>query len=327
MNRLRDHFDRVVVISLPEREERRERLLRNLTDTGLAGPEDLTWLDAVDGRRVNIPDWWVQGPGAWGCRFSQLRALEEAHRDGLETLLILEDDAVFHPRAGEWLPRVMDGLPDDWGQLFLGGQYWQKPTPTRHPAVWQSRAISRTHAYAIHRRIIPDLVALVADDEAYRRNPGWHVDHQYCHHQQLDRWKTYAPAWWLAGQEAGETDIGVGEFPRRWWQWGFDFWKLPFIRLPDDRIPHPDLLCLTETPASREPFELAHWFRRGAYEAWCQGRLPALRETTFTHELIARLWPAGSLSAPGNDAALAALADYPANGLFPHPFSKTTTHP
>lgn len=322
MSRLLDHFDRIAIISLPEREERRRRLLTNLTATGLAAPEDLTWVEAVDGRKEKLPSWWKQGPGAWGCRFSQLKILKEAQQDQLDSILILEDDAVFHPRASQWLQEVMPALQNDWGQFFLGGEFYNEPTPTANPLLVEGDGITRTHAYAVHHHLYSHLIDIIGDNDEYELNPDWHVDHQFRHHQQLGEWKSYAPAWWLAGQEEGATDISHGTLPRRWWQWGLDFWRLPFIRIGDDHSCEEAHLAFAEAPDTADTLDLAHWFRRSAFEAWEQGRLPACREGSFTIKEIARFWPAGSRTHPDDPSVLANLADYPANGLFDHPFSQ-----
>ncbi|WP_172683368.1 glycosyltransferase family 25 protein, partial [Verrucomicrobium spinosum] len=41
--------------------------------------------------------------GAWGCLLSHARVLAEAIADGIENVLILEDDVVFQPDAGSLL--------------------------------------------------------------------------------------------------------------------------------------------------------------------------------------------------------------------------------
>jgi hypothetical protein len=37
------------------------------------------------------------------------------------TRCLLEDDVVFHPKAGEMLERLLRELPEDWDQVYLGG--------------------------------------------------------------------------------------------------------------------------------------------------------------------------------------------------------------
>lgn len=319
MSRLLDHFERIAIISLPQREDRRSRLMNNLAQTDLATPEDLTWMEAVDGRNESIPSWWDAGVGAWGCRLSHLNVLRQARKDQLENILILEDDVVFHPRAAQWLEAVMEVLPSDWGQFFLGGQYSDTPKATASPLLVESNGIVRTHAYAVHHSLYSQLIAVIENEVEYQNNPGWHIDHQFSWHHQEGHWKTYAPSWWIAGQEEGDTDIAKGRLSRRWWQHGFHFWKLPFVQVPAT-IPKQRELVFTEAPDSRDPFDLAHWFRRAAFEAWSQGRLPGIPNNLFSTTEIRRYWPAGTRDV--TDINLSSLADYPANGLFNHPFSQ-----
>ena len=322
MEKFLKHFDRVTVISLPERNDRRERLLKNLTSCGLAEPDDLTWLDAVDGRQAELPSWWKAGSGAWGCRFSQLAAIESAQRDGLKNLLILEDDAYFHRRAGEWLDDIMAILPADWGQLFLGGQHMRPPKPSDHPKIFEGTCITRTHAYAINRPLFQTLIDLIKDDQDYKDNPGRHVDHQFGEQQSLGTWKAYAPAWWLAGQDEGLSDIAnCAPYPRRWWQEGRHYWKLPFVRVSQQDSEETKLhLYQAEKPPPTQEAEAILWLRDVAREAWNRGLLPSCPSSL---NLPKDTWPGGFVEANAAPSKIRTLADFPANGLFPHSFSKT----
>ncbi|MFK7911693.1 MAG: glycosyltransferase family 25 protein [Akkermansiaceae bacterium] len=319
MHHLLKHFDRIVVISLPDRSDRREKLLANLTACGLATEDDITWFDAVDGRVENIPSWWETGPGAWGCRFSQLNVIQQAQRDGLESVLIIEDDAVFHPRAGEWLDATMPLLPADWGQFFLGGQHMKSPIATGHPMLVRANGTTRTHAYAVNQRAYQLIIDQVANDEEYKKRPGWHVDHQFGYCQINGYWKAYAPTWWMAGQDEGESNIVRSNFGRRWWQEGKHYWKLPFVshNLRPEEV--GSYLYLPEMPTPQNEGELALWLRRAARSAWQLGKLPAYDSRVVSCEAVSRLWPSG-IREIHSQQELAELADYPANGLFPHPF-------
>lgn len=317
MSLLPHFFDRIAIISLPHRADRRERLLTHLAQAGLATAADIAWVDAVDGRQQQIPDWWKAGPGAWGCRASQWRALASAQRAGVERLLILEDDAVFHPRASEWLPEVFALLPLDWDLFFLGGQHLKSPVPTEHPRLVKGTYITRTHAWAIQRRAFGRLLMEIGRDAAYRARTAMHVDHHLGLGQMEGLWSAYAPAWWLAGQDEGASNISLNLDRRRWWQWGDNYWQLPFVT-SFDAAAHPDLLSTPETPPPRDQLPLALWLRNAAREAWLQGRLPAC---SLAAEQITPLW-SGGVRTPRTAEELTRLADYPANGLFPHAFSR-----
>jgi GR25 family glycosyltransferase involved in LPS biosynthesis len=78
---------------------------------------------------------------------SHVRAVQDAMMDGVETLCLLEDDVVFHPKAGAMLVRLLRELPDDWDQVYLGGQHLKEPEVIPGKSfVWRARNINRTHA-------------------------------------------------------------------------------------------------------------------------------------------------------------------------------------
>ncbi|MGJ8696768.1 MAG: glycosyltransferase family 25 protein [Verrucomicrobiaceae bacterium] len=318
MSRLLDHFDRVAVISLPGREERRERLWGNLKETGLAREGELTWVEAVDGRLELPPEWWQAGKGAWGCRESHLKVVREAQRDGLESVLILEDDVVFHRESGRFLSTIVSLLPDDWDLFYLGGQHGEKPVPGEDPRLVKGRKITRTHAYAVHERAYEKFLQELGSEKHYRAEPEWHVDHLLGDLQEKGVFEAYAPAWWLAGQEGGRSDISCADDHRRWWQFGSDHWKLPFVN-PGPEVEGSVHLYRSEEPVPERRIELAIWLRKAACDAWQRGCLPAC---SLSSEVISKLWPAGCRSVACEED-LAALVNYPMNGLFIHPFNLT----
>lgn len=323
MSALLKHFDRIALISLPDRGDRRKRLLANLAEHGLASPADITRIDAVDGRIERLPGWWKSGPGAWGCRFSQLRAIESARRDGLRNVLILEDDAVFHPRTAEWLDATVPLLPPGWGQFFLGGEHLRPVSPTRHPKLVKANYVTRTHAYAVNAPVFDFLITRIRDDGEYKKRPGWHVDHQYGLCQLTGLLDAYAPSWWMAAQEEGFSDIAAESFGRRWWQDGLHYWKLPFIRVPSAlAVPDSPWLHQPDKPAPENAGKIPFWLRDIAREAWERGKLPSCAPATLDAGTLAKFWPGGVREAR-SAREVKHLADYPANGLFPHPFTHT----
>ncbi len=85
-------FQRVEVINLKSRPDRLARFYESL-------PEDWPFRQpcafaAIDGSRVPVPAHWVAGEGAWGCFRSHYEIIERALNDGVESLMVLEDDAI-----------------------------------------------------------------------------------------------------------------------------------------------------------------------------------------------------------------------------------------
>jgi glycosyl transferase family 25 len=137
-------FDRICIINLPERIDRRHAVTRELQRQGLA----------VDGDRVRVvgairPDDAGEFPstGARGCFLSHLKVLRQARADGVQRLLVLEDDVMFNAALvnagslGAALAR------DEWQLAYPG--HAQPPLPG--PLRWErsEAPLVCAHCYAV----------------------------------------------------------------------------------------------------------------------------------------------------------------------------------
>ena len=219
--KLSEAFERVVIINLPFKQDRRQRLEKHLEDCQIADPKAVRWERAICGDWTPPPAWWGAGHGAWGCLMTHLRIGQDAIHDALASYCVLEDDVVFHPRAPEMLGAFMQEVPQDWGQVYLGGQFLHREPERVSPWVLRPYNVNRTHAFALSKATIPrylqhimhapDYFNVQMDDKgttALNHN-GFHIDHQLGRAHQRGDWPTYAPAWWLAGQEAGDSNISA----------------------------------------------------------------------------------------------------------------------
>ena len=321
MLRFSDHFTRTAVISLPARAERRAGLQGHLAACGI-DPGSVSFVEACDGAREQPPEGWGAGGGAWGCLQSHLRVLTTALEDGVESVLVLEDDVVFHPHTARVLPEFLRAVPSGWSQIYLGGQHLKPARPAGSPLVVIPSNVNRTHAYAVSRAGLPAVISWLSRTQDFLR-PGWHLDHQFGAAHQDALWPVFAPSWWLAGQNACASDICGSTLPQRWWhprRWAF---HLPFFTTQPADPPEPEGLHFGAAPAGLDtcplPSALA-FLHSTAAEALDLGRLPALRPASPQTLLRLRgLWPAGFREwLPGTEAA----THYPFNGLFPHPFAR-----
>lgn len=324
MTRLPDHFDLIVAISLPEREDRRRSLRQNLAATGLAGESDLHWLTACRADHAGGPPaGWTACPAAWGCLQSHLAALDLAMAREAKAVLILEDDAVFSPQAPQMLRALMEAVPRDWGQLYLGGHHALQPQPTEHPLVWQAGGVTATHAYAVAGPALAAVRERMADLTDYTTFSGWHCDSHLALSHARQLWPAYTPSWWLAAQEESVSDLNGRHWPRRWLHSSTWSMELPFILVEDPAAlteSEKAALLFHDAAVPRHVPGLLDWMHTSARRALIYGTLPAItRAQAPPEETLARLWPAGILRHPGAD--LPALAGYPFNGLFCHPMS------
>jgi hypothetical protein len=299
-SRLTDHFERVVVLSLPAARARRERVRRHLAETGLGGGE-VQFIPALPGTDVPPPRGW-QGLPAWGCLRSHLTVLRYAQMDAVESILVLEDDVVFDAatagRLGGWLQRV----PPDWGQIYLGGQHLQPPCRTALSDVLKGRNVNRAHAYAVSGRLLPQVIRHLTRWRDYHERRLWHVDHQFGLAHERGLWAAYTPAWWFAGQEADTSQINGRALPRRWWHSGVSPLDVPFLHLDSGAViaPEDQDTVAEQSWAAYSDHELAdplillRRMEKMAAAALENGALPAWRDTRLSFDRVARLWPAGA---------------------------------
>ena len=105
-----DAFDKISIISLPHRTDRRKEMREQLRNVGLADDPRVEFFEAVrpadPGRFASI--------GAHGCYASHLAILKSNKGSAI---LILEDDCDFSADAAEY--RLPDGC-----DVFYGGYLW-----------------------------------------------------------------------------------------------------------------------------------------------------------------------------------------------------------
>ncbi len=329
-------FDAIYVISLDHREDRRIRLAEEMRHLGLAEPSELTWIRAVSGEQCWAPGFFGAGAGAWGCLQSHLRVLQDAIMDGKESILVLEDDVTFHPRAAAMLDLFFKQVPQDWDQLFLGGEHFEPPEQIKfRPFIFRATCVHRTHAYALRRKALPLVYQHAANYPDYIRGGEWHVDHQLGAAHKSGMWATYTPSWWIAGQKGGESNIAERRNPDLWWHPEVFSRMLPYVWTPASCAGEaPDLPSRVHfgnnlTPGTFQDIgldkcvddrkELVAWLELIAKEAISLGLLPGISHPGIPYQVISSIWPAGVVDAQGAD--LAALGDYPFNGLFTHPLN------
>lgn len=110
-----NYFDRITIINLPHRTDRRREMDKELQTLGLANDPRVSYFAAIrpqdKGRFTSI--------GARGVYESQKQILREAAAAN-QSLLILEDDCEFVNGAQFY------ELPESW-EIFYGGHYASQP--------------------------------------------------------------------------------------------------------------------------------------------------------------------------------------------------------
>lgn len=182
-----DYFDRMAIVHLPDRTDRYQSLKRELSRIGID----------IAGPKVSIPDPPMPenangftSRGVYGSFLSHLEIIEAAYRDGLDTVWILEDDAIFSRRFNRQQDTLVEYLrANEWDQLFIGhtsdGSLPASPTGLLRysgPFIW-------AHSYAVHRRLMPRLIeylrATIDRPEGHPEGGKVYIDAAYFLFRQL----------------------------------------------------------------------------------------------------------------------------------------------
>ncbi len=105
----------------------------------------------------------IRTPGAWGYLHSMRGLIKHAIDAGLENILVLDDDVLFHGDLQARFGRAINQIPVDWTIVQLGAlQYHWEPDwitwYSRNSYLCNGTSIG-SHAVAIHRRAFTTLLA------------------------------------------------------------------------------------------------------------------------------------------------------------------------
>jgi hypothetical protein len=162
--RIIDYFDRLYVINLPERTDRRKVISVELGKAGLIDTAKVRFFPACKMQEAD----GFPSIGAHGCFLSHLSILREAAADGLRNVLIVEDDLEISPGFAAAEPALVARLArDDWAIAYLGHSDPPRPDPHEPLAVYEG-LLYMAHFYGVRG---PHFAPLIEELEAIRRRP------------------------------------------------------------------------------------------------------------------------------------------------------------
>lgn len=219
-----ESFDRIYVINLASRADRRAEMAKQLSRIGLG-------FDSAAVRLFGAVRPADAGPfpsiGSRGCFMSHLGVLNDAATAGLQKILIVEDDLNFAPDFAQRSERLVARIAaPDWGMFYGGHEVAghpsadngaadlnpEEPVQTAHFVALQGPSINAAAAY---------LAAMLLRPSGDPNGGPMHVDGAYSWfrraHPHVRTWIAVPP---LGYQRASRTDI----HDLRW----FD--KMPAVR-------------------------------------------------------------------------------------------------
>ncbi|MGC3968111.1 MAG: glycosyltransferase family 25 protein [Pirellulales bacterium] len=163
-------FERIVVVNLPERTDRRREMEAQLRSAGV-DPQDERVQFFAARRPTEVGDW--PSLGARGCFQSHLQILQRAREDELENILVLEDDCDFTPGTEGLRYNLVDELDRrEWDLAYLGHPVELKSV-VASSWVASGEPFQQSHCYAVNGRALPKVVAFL---EAVASRPAGHPD-------------------------------------------------------------------------------------------------------------------------------------------------------
>jgi len=168
---VRQFVDEIFYINLAEDDGRRRSIVEQLDAAGVGR------YSHVEGVRLLYP--FAYGglsllPGGVGCTLSHLRIYRMMADKGIETALVLEDDADLHADFAGLLARCLVDLPARYDILYLHNRNTGRVLDDSRRFVRQVRlAPLGTHAYVVRRRVAEAMLSSRDADlfqvvEAYR---------------------------------------------------------------------------------------------------------------------------------------------------------------
>ncbi|MCC3413960.1 MULTISPECIES: glycosyltransferase family 25 protein [unclassified Microcoleus] len=179
--KLTDFFERTYVVNLPERQDRRRDITKELANVGIS-----LATNSVEIFPASRPETAGEFPsiGAWGCFLSHLSILKHARQQNLSNVLVMEDDLAISPTLIAQQSALIEQLQgQDWGMVYLGHYLTDSNLPKVDPNGRSSeaavllkpytRAIQTTHFYGVNGQILDRLIAFL---EQVQQRPSGHPD-------------------------------------------------------------------------------------------------------------------------------------------------------
>jgi len=199
--------EKIYVISLPHRQDRREELTQNWSPLGLSweyvdgvipDPSSILWsemrgLEAY-GNPINLRNEYVIG--AVGCKRAGIKALRTFLDSGHQTALICQDDCRWLP---EWRSVIepLTGYPEGWDMIYLSANLREPSLP--HDDQWLRMVGARLCTSIIWNR----RSALAAVEVIEKSDCEWDMAQE----QLMRASNAYSPHRWVCVQARSYSDI------------------------------------------------------------------------------------------------------------------------
>lgn len=148
MGSINDYFDKIYCINLDRRPDRwEENCLPQFENFGM----DVERFSATDGKDFTLPHGKPYN-GELAGSYSHMNAIKKAREEGVEKLLLLEDDVVFSDNVNDMFSNLIKNVPEDWDIIFFGGNHIGGVVPVNNGVVKLRRSYA-IHACGISKKV------------------------------------------------------------------------------------------------------------------------------------------------------------------------------
>ena len=201
------------VINLKIRPDRLESFMESYPENQHI-PQPDVW-DAIHGDTCVAPDNWNAGNGAWGCYKTHVNILEHCMNNGIGSYVVFEDDAVFPDNFCSQLDKFSNSLPEDWDQIYLGGQLIHEgshPPIKVNDEVYRPFNVNRTHCFGVSRKGMLPIYRHISNLPFHAHE---HIDHHLGRLHETYNINVYAPSRWMVGQGGSSSNVSGKTDPIR----------------------------------------------------------------------------------------------------------------
>jgi glycosyl transferase family 25 len=163
--------DEVVVINLKKDTQKLESITKQLEKQNIVFER----FDAINGKTLDNKDEFTPfcnnfcSSGLKGCALSHYNVWKNCITKGYDSIMVLEDDAIFIDNFDEKFQSIYNSIPKDYDIIYLGSLFYCDPTQTFNRLwgykntkinenVLQVEGCAGTHAYIITRKCIEKII-------------------------------------------------------------------------------------------------------------------------------------------------------------------------
>lgn len=169
-----NYFDGAYYINLDKRTDRRDHMETKLSGLGIAAkrfpaitidPKDMPEalkkeLNAChDKDKDYFQDYIKRKAGEVGCALSHKSIVRKAKEEGLDNILIFEDDCLFLDNWKQEINRIVEELSNiKWDIVYFGGELTGKAKSISTTLARTESGVYCTHAYAINKTFFNEII-------------------------------------------------------------------------------------------------------------------------------------------------------------------------